>query len=345
LIRFLYPQLLFGLLVIPLIILIYIYFFNKKNRDLERFANRMILPKITPSLSLKKQYVKALLITLSLFFLIVSLARPQFGTKMEVIKRKGIDLMIVLDVSKSMFAEDIAPNRLIRAKMEISKIIDRLQGDRVGLVIFSGIPFVQCPLTVDYAAAKLMLEIIHPDLIPVPGTNLSHAIELAQKAFVDTLDQKSKVMILISDGEDHQGEIEKIAQKAADKGIKIFTVGIGSIEGVPIPDYDKNGNKIGLKKDRKDNIVVTKLNEMVLEKIALLTDGKYLHASATDAEIHRIFEEIEKMDKQEYDAKKYSQYEERFYIPLAVSFFLLILEFLIPDKKRKSQLWRGRFEI
>jgi len=316
--------------------------FKKKKSALRKFARIDILSKITPHLSLKKQYWKSVLMITAVMFFIFSLARPQFGTKMEVIKRKGIDLFVLLDVSKSMLADDISPNRLTRAKMEIDMIINQLRGDRVGIMIFSGIPFIQCPLTVDYSAAKMMLEIISPELIPVQGTNINDALQMARNSFVGE-DNKSKVILLISDGEDHEGDIEKIAEEIGNEGIKIFTVGMGSTVGVPIPEFDGNGNKTGLKKDRAGNIIVTKLNETVLEKIALMSNGKYYHATASQNQIHKIFEEIEKMDKKDFDSKKFSQYEERFYVPLIIGLILLIIESLLPDRKRKGKIWKGRF--
>ncbi|MBP7460942.1 MAG: VWA domain-containing protein [Candidatus Delongbacteria bacterium] len=343
-IRFLYPHLLYALLIIPLLIILYSRLVNLKKKVLRRFAHDEILNKITPYLSFKRQYLKFSLILLSILFMILAVARPQFGTRMEVVKRKGIDLIIALDISSSMLAEDISPNRLIRAKMEIDQIIDQLKGDRIGLVIFSGVSFVQCPLTLDYSAAKMMLDIIHPDLIQSPGTNIGDAIQMAQKSFGQD-DQKSKVLLLISDGEDHQGEIKKTAEEASANGIRIFTVGIGSPEGVPIPQFDASGNRIGYKKDRTGTIIVSKLDESILEQIALLTNGKYYQATPSNSEIHKIFEEIDKMDKKEFDARKFSQYEERYYIPLAFSLLFLIAESIIPDRKRKKQIWKGRFEL
>ncbi len=341
--KFLYPKLLFLLVLIPFIIIFYIYAFKSKKKALEIFAKREILNKLISHLSIRNQIYKAILIILAISFLIIALARPQFGTRMEVVKRAGIDLFIVLDVSKSMLAEDISPNRLIRAKMEINKIIDNLKGDKIGIIIFAGIPFVQCPLTTDYAAAKMMLEIISPDLIPIQGTNVTDALKLAKKSFSNSK-SKSKVIILITDGENHEGNIEKITKEMAKDQIKIFTVGIGSPTGVPIPVYDKNGNKIGLKKDRNGNIVTTKLNEEILQKIALLTNGKYLHASSGNAEIHKIFEEIKKMEKTEFQARKFSQYEERFYVPLGIGLLLILIEFFIPERRKIKGEWKGRFD-
>ncbi len=343
-VRFEYSTALYLLLLIPLLLLILIYLFKQKKQILARFANPDILPKITPHISLNRQYWKSGLILCALVFFIISLARPQYGTRVELIKRKGIDLVIAFDISKSMLAEDIAPSRLTRAKMEIEMIINQLKGDRIALIIFAGIPFIQCPLTLDYAAAKMMLDIINPELIPVPGTNLPEAIKMAEKAF-DEEDRKSRIILLITDGENHEGDIEEVANDAAKKGIKIFTVGIGALEGTPIPEYDENGYRSGHKKDRHGNLITTRLDETTLEKIALLTNGKYFHASPDNSEIHKILNEINALEKSEIDSRKFSQYEERFYYPLAIGFFLLFLESLIPDRKKRKKLWKGRFEI
>jgi Ca-activated chloride channel family protein len=217
-----------------------------------------------------------------------------------------------------------------------------LEGDRIGLIAFAGIAHVQCPLTLDYSAAKLFLNIMDTDIIPQPGTAVGEAIKKAIPAF-NSEDRKHKVLILITDGESHESDPLEIATEAEKEGIIIYTVGIGSAQGVPIPVYTKSGNKTGFKKDRRGNVVTTKLDVVTLQKIAYQTGGKYYLASSGEAELDEIYEEISAMEKKELTSKRFSQYEDRFQIFLILGLILIILEFLIPEKKRFKKEWRGRF--
>jgi Ca-activated chloride channel family protein len=252
---------------------------------------------------------------------------------MEEVKREGVDIIVALDVSLSMQAEDIAPNRLEKAKHEISKLIDILQGDRIGLVAFAGMAHVQCPLTLDYSAAKLFLRMMDTDLIPRPGTAIGEAIKTSVKAFKQT-ERKHKVLILITDGEDHETEPVKEAEKAAEEGIRIFTIGLGSSQSVPIPLYDRFGNQVGFKKDRNGDVVTTKLDVTTLQKIAYTTDGKYYISTAGEAELEEIYDEINAMEKKELTSRQFTQYESRFQIFLLLDLFLLLFEIIIPVRKR-----------
>jgi Ca-activated chloride channel homolog len=240
-----------------------------------------------------------------------------------------------------MYAEDIKPNRMAKSKQEIGKFVDRLAGDRVALVAFAGEAFLQCPLTMDYAAFKIFLDILGPDLIQTPGTDIASAMEASLKAF-DPKDRKYRVVVLLTDGEDHSGRAEKIAEEAARLGITIYTVGIGLTQGVPIPMKDGQGG-VSYKKDLEGNIVTTKLDEELLQKIALATNGKYYHAEPGRFELEEILKEINKMEKRELESERMSQYEDRFQIPLGIAIVLLIGEMLISDRKRRRQEWSGRF--
>ena len=251
--------------------------------------------------------------------------------------------MIALDVSLSMLAEDIKPNRLEKAKHEIGSLIDKLQGDRIGLIAFAGKAFIQCPLTLDYGATKMFLDIMAPDLIPVPGTAISEALQKAVMSFVEK-ERRHKILILITDGEDHIGKPVEMAQMASKEGVVIYCVGIGSSQGVPIPIIDERGNRVGFKKDRNGEVVMTKLDELTLEKIALETGGKYYRASPGEVELNRIYEDISQMDKKELSSQQFAQFEDRFQILIGFSLFLLIIEILIPERKRVKKEWRGRFE-
>ncbi len=291
-----------------------------------------MLRKMMPGFQKSRVIWKSVLFILGYIFLILAMADPQIGTRLEEVKRKGVDIMIALDVSLSMHAEDVAPNRLEKAKHEVSGLIDILQGDRVGLIAFAGMAHVQCPLTLDYAAAKIFLRDMDTDLIPQPGTALDDAIAKAIRSF-DTKDRKHKVLILITDGEGHEGKPLERAKEAAKEGIVIYTIGIGSPEGVPIPVYDRNGRPAGYKKDREGNVVTTKLDVETLQKIAFETNGKYYISSGGESELKKIYAEINKMDKKELKAKRFTQYEDRYqyFVLLALLFFLW--ETVLPERK------------
>ncbi|MBN1780112.1 VWA domain-containing protein [bacterium] len=309
-----------------------------------RFGNLAMIEKLAASVSRPAQIFKSGLIVFATGLILLALARPQFGTKLRTMKREGQDMIIALDVSASMLAEDIKPNRLEKAKHEISSIIDRLEGDRIGLIAFSGKAFVQCPLTLDYAAAKMFLEYMEPDLIPVPGTKIDEAIQKAVDSFVEK-ERKHKVLILITDGEEHDGKAEETAKAAASQGIVIYTVGIGSFQGVPIPVYDSRGNRTAdVKRDRRGEVVMTKLDEVTLEKIALETGGKYYRATPGEAELDQIYESVSQMEKKTLASQQFAQYEDRFQFFVGFAFIILILEIAIPERKRIRREWKGRFE-
>jgi Ca-activated chloride channel family protein len=272
----------------------------------------------------------------------VALANPQIGTKLEEVTRQGVDIIIAVDVSKSMLAEDITPNRLEKAKHAIGRFLDLLEGDRIGLVAFAGMAHVQCPLTLDYSAAKLFLSVIDPALIPQPGTAIGEAIKSATKAF-NAQERKHKVLILITDGEDHEADPLEATKEAGQQGVIIYTVGIGSPQGVPIPEYNQAGSQIGFKKDRQGSVVTTKLDIYTLQKIAFETGGKYYLASSSESELDEIYDEITSLEKKELVSKQFSQYEDRFQIFLAIGFLLLVAEILIPERRKVKAEWQGRF--
>jgi Ca-activated chloride channel family protein len=306
-----------------------------KKKLMHRFGNPEILEKLVGNFSPGLRNLKMALIILAYISLIIALANPQIGTKTEEVKREGIDVMVALDVSTSMLAEDIKPNRLEKAKHEVSKLIELLQGDRIGIVAFSGMAHVQCPLTLDYSAARLFLSIIDTDLIPQPGTAIGDAIRTAIKSF-NSEERKHKVLILITDGEDHQSKAMEAAEEAEQEGVIIYTVGIGSPQGVPIPVYDRSGNQSGFKKDRSGSVVTTKLDVTTLQKIAYQTSGKYYLASSGEAELEEIYDEIATLEKKELVSRQFSQYEDRFQIFLIIGFVLILLEFIIPERRKRA---------
>ena len=341
--RFAFEAYLWILVLIPLLAGFFVWAFQMKKRAMARFGNLGLLERLSLSVSRRRQIWKAVLILLAFFFLILALARPQFGTKLRTLTREGQDILIALDVSLSMQAEDIRPNRLEKAKHEIVSLIDRFQGDRVGLIAFAGKAFLQCPLTLDYGACKMFLDFMDTDLIPVPGTAISEAIEKAVAAFVEK-DRKHKILILISDGEDHERDPVAVAREAARQGVVIYTVGVGSVQGVPIPLYDARGVQTGFKKDRRGNVVMTRLDESVLQKIALESGGKYYHASPGQAELGRIYEDISQMDKKTLASQQLAQFEDRFQYLLGIALVLLIIENLLTERRRLKKEWKGRFE-
>jgi len=319
--------------IVPLVIVFYIFAYKQKKKILGRFGNLKLIGYLSTSVNRRAQLLKTVLLVAALFYLIVAWARPQFGTKLETVKREGVDIVIALDVSFSMMAEDITPNRLEKAKHEIEALIDKLKGDRVGLVAFAGVPFIQCPLTLDYGAAKIFLDVMAPDLIPVPGTAIGKAILESLKAFEQS-ERKYKVLILITDGEDHEDDPVEIAKKAEEQGVVIYAVGIGTPGGVPIPVYGQQGGLKEFKKDRSGQEVVSKLDEVTLEKVALQTNGKYYRASSGEVELDKIYDDISTMEKKELASKKFSQYEDRFQFILVFALFLMIIEVFISERKK-----------
>jgi len=278
--------------------------------------------------------LKKVLGIIGLFFLVFSLSGPRFGSKLVSIKKHGVDVIIAVDVSKSMLAEDIKLNRLEKAKLELRSLIDNLSGNRIGLIAFAGKPFLQCPLTLDTSAAKIFLDSITTNLIPVPGTAIAEAIALATKNFVQQ-ERKYKALVILTDGEDNEGDVEESALAAKKEGVKIFTIGFGTAQGELIPEKDSADKIIGYKKDKKGETVMTKLNENMLQKIAYTTGGKYYQSTDGEIEVSRISENISDMETKQLKAKKYERYEEKFYYFVLIGLILILAETFLPDSFRK----------
>jgi len=342
--RFARPEYLYLLCGVPVLILFYVYVFRMKRSALERFGNIDLVNKLAQATSRRRQILKVTLIVSAFCLMTFSLSRPQIGTKYEEVKREGQDIIIALDVSESMLAEDIEPSRLEKSKHEIRTIIEKLEGDRIGLIIFAGEAFVQCPLTLDYGAAKMFLDVIDTGVIPLPGTNIGAAIELAIKSF-EQQERKHKILLLITDGEDHYETALKMAEAAEREGIIIYTVGIGSREGVPIPEFDDRGNRIGFKKDDNGEVITTKLDEVLMEKIALQTNGKYYRATPGEAELTKIYEAISGLEKKELGSKQFTQFEDRFQYVIFFSLIFVAGEIFISERKKIREEWRGRFVL
>lgn len=284
------------------------------------------------SFSKKKYNLKIFLILLTAILLIISLMRPQWGFRWQKVQRMGVDILIALDVSKSMLAEDIKPNRLERAKLAIKDLVKKLRGDRIGLIAFAGSAFLECPLTLDYGGFLLVLNQINPSLIPRGGTAISKAISLARKSY-EGGQKKYKALVIITDGEDHEGEVLSMAELARKEGIKIFCIGVGTREGELIPVKDEKAGRRFLK-DREGNFVKSRLNEELLEEIALKTGGSYVRATPADFGLDLVYEKkISKMEKRLLKSKLAKQYEERFQLPLLIAFILLSLETVLTTYK------------
>lgn len=319
--------------VVAALAIFYFWAFRKRLKVMERFAQKNLIADLAASFDQRKQKIKAILILSALLLIAVSFLRPQWGFHWQEIKRRGLDIVIAVDTSKSMLATDVKPDRLERAKLAIKDFTRHLKGDRVGLIAFSGEAFLQCPLTVDYAGFFLSVDSLNTDLIPRGGTSIARAIKEAVRSYEGGL-KKYKVLILITDGEDHEGNIERAAGEAGKEGIKVFCIGIGTSEGELINVADQGGGREFLK-DSQGNVVKTRLDEAALQRIALATGGSYVRSGATEFGLDLIYDEkLSKMEKREFESKITRQFEERFQIPLVLAFLLLMGELFVGERKR-----------
>jgi len=302
-----------------------------KNRRLDRFGESSLMSSLVSELSSVNTAAKYMLWRLAAAFLVVALINPQLGSKMAETKVKGIDIIVALDVSNSMMAEDLSPNRLVSARRAISKMLEELHGDRVGIIVFAGQAFVQLPITSDYAAGKLFLSTIDSDVVPVQGTDIGAALDLSMKSFSEE-SPAQKAIVIITDGENHEADAVVAAQEAAEKGIRVFTIGMGSPDGTPIPQY--NGRtRTGFKKDQEGNIVVSKLNEPMLREIAKAGNGAYIRASNAEVGLEPLLAELNQIEKTDMGTVAYAEYEDRFQIFLALALLCLLLEFFLGNQK------------
>lgn len=343
--RFEHPEYLWFLLSIVVLAASYLFAIARRKKQLAAVGDERLVQQLIPERSKYRNGVRFLLICLALAFLIVGLANPQVGSKQETVKRKGVDIAIALDLSKSMLAEDIGsktkssggkskskkPNRLDKSLRFIHKFVDKLQNDRVAFIVFAGSAHLQMPLTVDYSAFNLYLKNVNTDIMPTQGTAISESINLAEQAF-EAGEKKHKVLVIISDGENHDKEAEEAAKVAHKEGTVIYTIGVGSTKGSPIPRYNKYNQFIDYKRDG-DQVVISKLNENALRSIALNGGGKYFKMSSRNEEINSIMDDIKKMETKEIEEQVYTDYEDQFQFFLFISLVLILIEVFISTKK------------
>ena len=331
--RFANPDYFYLLLLPPVMLALFIINRFRVRRSIRKIGDKKLVNDLLPEYSTSRPIIKFILMTLVMIFGVIMLARPQFGSKIEDVKKQGVEVVIALDISNSMLAQDLQPDRLTRAKQAISRLVDNLENDRIGLIVFAGGAYTQIPVTTDYVSAKMFLSAITPAMAPRQGTSVGAAIELGIRSFTPG-DDKSKAMIIITDGENHDDDPVAAAREAAKAGIAIHVVGIGTDRGAPIPVI-VNGRRDFLK-DADGNTVITRLNEEILTQIAIETNGSYVSASNSNIGLDEIFREIKKMDKQEFEGAVYTEYNDQFQIFAAIALLLLIVEFIVMDRKNRK---------
>ncbi|MCL2416835.1 MAG: VWA domain-containing protein [Bacteroidales bacterium] len=333
--RFENDTLLIWLLLIPALCLVFAAFIYIKKRNLNKFAQSPMMERLAPLYSQSKYTLKFVLLMCALALLIITMANPQIGSRVEIAQRKGVDLMIALDISNSMNAEDIQPSRLERAKQSINRLLDRLHNDRIGIVVFAGSAHIQLPLTSDFAAARMFVDMISTSDIQNQGTLIGTAIEMAVDAFGEDTDrQNSRAIIVISDGECHEDNAIEAAMVARAQGIVVHTIGMGLPEGAPIPRY-ANNRRVGYMHDRRGNLILTRLNEQMLRDIATAGGGYYIGANNVSAGVETLFAKIEQMDRATFDERHFSDYQTRFQYVLAFVLLLLVLEIFVFQKRNR----------
>ena len=319
------------LLLIPIVILLFALLQFWKYRAQRRFANKALLKRLSPDQSRFKGILKIVVLCIAIFFLAIAMVNPKIGTKLETVKREGVDIVFAVDVSKSMLAEDMAPNRLEKAKQLVTQIINNLASDRVGIIAYAGKAFPQLPITTDYASAKMFLQNMNTDMLSSQGTAISEAIELA-KTYFDDEQQTNRVLIIISDGEDHSDVAAEVAEEASEEGIRIFTVGVGELKGGRIP-IKRNGALLNYKKDNQGETVITKLDEETLKNIAEQANGAYLNGRNTADVVDGIKDILNKMDKTEFEAKEFADFKDQFQWFLGLGIFFLFLDIFLLNRK------------
>ncbi len=319
------------LLVIPVLLVLFTIVQLWKKSAQRKFADKALLARLSPNQSLFKSILKVVVLSLAFACLAIALVNPKVGTKLETVKREGVDIVFAVDVSKSMLAEDIAPNRLDKSKQLVTQIINNLASDRIGIIAYAGKAFPQLPITTDYAAAKMFLSNMNTDMLSSQGTAINEAINLS-KTYFDNEEETNRVLIIISDGEDHSDVAADVAEEASEEGIRIFTIGVGDPKGGPIP-IKRNGIVLNYKKDKEGETVITKLNEDTLKTIADEANGVYINGRNTNDVVEEIRDILNKMDKTEFEAKQFADFKDQFQWFLALGVFFLLIDILLLERK------------
>ncbi|GGI56071.1 VWA domain-containing protein [Winogradskyella haliclonae] len=333
------------LLIIPVLVLLFIGVQLWKKSAQRKFAESKLLKRLSPNQSLFKSVLKLVILCTAFACLSLALVNPKIGTKMETVRSQGVDIVFAVDVSKSMLAEDIAPNRIEKSKQLVTQIINSLGSDRVGIIAYAGKAFPQLPITTDYAASKMFLQNMNTDMMTSQGTAIREAIELA-KTYYDDEEQTNRVLVIISDGEDHEGDAADIAEEANEQGIRILTIGVGNEKGGPIP-IKRNGIVLNYKKDKNGETVITKLNEETLKDIANEANGVYINGSNTEKVVDTIKDLLDKMDKKEFESKQIADFKDQFQWFLGFGFFFLFVDIFLLERKtewlKKLNLFNEQF--
>lgn len=332
-INFAQAQYLLLLLLVPFFFVIQAVVLKIRKKRIRKFGDEALVSRLMPSYSEGKTWIRLVLFSIGFIFFIIGLSRPQIGARLKEHETKGAEIMIVLDVSNSMLAEDYSPNRLERAKLAISRLVDKLRDERIGLIVFAGNSFVQLPITTDYVSAKMFLNSISTESVPVQGTAMGDAISTAMKSF-SLQSEKSRAVIVITDGENHEDDPVSAAQQAAELGVRVFTIGVGSPEGKPIPFEGE------LLKDKNGEIVVTRLDESILRDVSDAGNGLYVRAGTSEFGLNPVINEIKKMEDEKYSSVVFEEYDEQFMNFFAIALIFFVLEMLVGDRKPKRHLFR-----
>lgn len=319
------------LAVIPVVILLLAGVLIWKKRKQKQFADKDLLKQLSPNQSIFKSILKVIVLSLAIACFAIALVNPKIGTKLETVKREGVDVVFAIDVSKSMLAEDVAPNRLEKSQQLVTQIINSLASDRIGIIAYAGSAFPQLPITTDYASAKMFLQSMNTDMLSSQGTAINEAIELA-KTYYNDEEQTNRVLFIISDGEDHEGDSVDVAEEASEEGIRIFTIGVGTTKGGPIP-IKRNGVVLNYKKDQNGETVITKLQEETLKDIASEANGEYLYNNITSETVDAVTEILQNMDKKEFEAKQFADFKDQFQWFLGFGIFFLFLEIFLLERR------------
>lgn len=328
--KFAHPEIIYALLIVPFLMGYHWYYRLRRNKALENFGDPELMGVLMPEYSRSRPIVKFYLLLVAITTMILVMAGPQFGSKLQKTKRKGIEIMLALDVSNSMMAEDIKPNRLEKSKQAISKMVNKLNQDKIGMIVFAGDAYTQLPITTDYVSAKMFLSSINTGIVPTQGTAIGSAIRLAARSFGPESDA-TRVIIIITDGENHEDDAVEAAKDAKENGMIVYTIGMGLPKGAPIPI---SGTR-NFHKDKSGNVVISKLDKTMLNEIAMAGGGSYIQANNTTTGLNSLFKEISKLDKTELEARSYSDYEEQYNWLAWLALALLIAEFLVMERKNK----------